>query len=311
MRMQQIAQVLTIAEEGSINKAAQKLYLSQPTLSASLKQLEAELGSQLFERTGKGAVLTPFGSEFLAFAQPAYRQFKLLGEFCATLHDPAQQHFSVASQYLRFANSLFIGICNEFKTTPYEFSFLEGAMQEVADMVRRQEAEIGLIVVPLEHRQLILYSLHKSDLTYKPLITEDIAIIIRKGHPLCDGNGEVVTIDQLKEFPLVMYRDTNYSFGSIWNRLGLEPVTRKILVKDRASLHEIIAGTDAYTLASHNVHAYEHTPYYSNICTMRLRDRNVKLEIGCITSRNRPLSHIASRYLELLEEAMQTRRPEN
>lgn len=308
MRMQQVEQVLTIAEEGSINKAAQKLYLSQPNLSASLKQLEIELGDTLFERTGKGAVLTPFGSEFIAYAQPAYRQFKLLGDFCATMHDPALQHFSVASQYLRFANSIFMRVCNDFRTTPYEFSFLEGAMQEVADMVRAQEAELGLIVVPIEQRQLILHSFKKNDLSYRPLIQEELAIVVHTHHPLCSDVSDMVTIDDLKEFPLVLYRDTNYSFNNVYTTLGLDPVLRKIIVQDRATLYEIISNTDAFTLASHNIHAYEKTPYYSGIRILRLQERKARLEIGYISSRNRPLSPIATRYVELLIETIQTKK---
>ena len=305
MRMQQLEQVIAIAEEGSINKAAQKLYLSQPNLSASLKQLESELGEKLFERTGKGAILTAFGSEFIAYAQPAYRQFRLLSDFCATLHDPAQQHFSVASQYLRFANSIFINICREFRKTPYEFSFLEGAMQEVVEMVRTQEAELGLIVVPLEQRRLLLYAFQKSDLTYSSLRQEELAIIMNRNHPLCRDGSATVTIEQLKEFPLVIYRDTNYSFSTVWSGLGLDPVLRKIIVQDRSSLYEIISHTDAFTLASHNMSAYEKTPYYTDICILRLQERKARLEIGVITSRNRPLSTIATRYLELLQDTMQ------
>ena len=304
MHMSQIEQVMAIASEGSINKAAKRLYLSQSNLSVSLKQLERELGFSLFKRTGKGVVLTNFGSEFLSFAQSSYREFKLLGDFCSTLNKASQIHFSVASQYLRFANNLFTQICNENENAVYEFSFFEGPFQEIMDMVRNQEAEIGLLVLPDDRRKMILYSFKQSNLTYHPLTQEDVAVIVREGHPLCSNGNTNILASSLKEYPVAVYRDVNYSLTTAWNTLGIESISRKITVKDRATLYELLGSTNAYTIGTHNIHAYSSTIYYSNMKALRVSDRQLNLEIGYITNQNKPLSSIGKRYVELLESVV-------
>jgi DNA-binding transcriptional LysR family regulator len=306
MKMQQIQQIMTIAEEGSISKAAKKLFLSQPNLSTSLALLEDELGQKIFKRTGKGSVITPFGSEFLSYAQGAYRQFRLLGDFCKSMSKSSPLiRFSVASQFFKFTSSLFIKLCKQFGNASYEFSFLEGSLAEVADIVRKQEAELGFIAVPKEQRHLLLYSFERSDLEYHLLKEESPAVIIRKDHPLCKRGLEIVSIEDLKDYPLIIYQDANFAFADILERMGLSPIAQKIIVRDRASLHEMIAGTDGYSIASHNMNAYKNTEYYGNLTCLRIPNQTSILEIGYLSNKNRPLSEAARKYISMLKEAMQ------
>ena len=147
MRMEQIRQVIAIAGAGSISKAAAELYISQPSLSVSLQNLEREIGQPLFQRCGKGVELTPFGSEFLAYAQNAYHQFRMLESICERSTESPRLTLSVASQYLKFAHSLFMEMYPG-KDTLSLLAFSEGSLPEVLDAVRLQEAEIGVLVIP-------------------------------------------------------------------------------------------------------------------------------------------------------------------
>ena len=110
---------------------------------------------------------TAFGSSFLSFAGPAYRQFQLLGGFCTTMLQPVQQRLSVASQHLRFASILFGSFCAEHADESYEFSFLEGSLQEVLTMVRQHEADVGVIILPHHARSMMLHMLKENALTYR------------------------------------------------------------------------------------------------------------------------------------------------
>ncbi len=303
--MAQIEQVLTIAAEGSINKAAQKLYVSQPNLSLSLKQLETELGSRIFERTGKGVELTHFGREFLSYAQPSYRQFKMLGDFCDSLVGRPPLSLSIASQYLRFANTVFINICQKWKSDNFQFSFFEGAFQEVVDSVRSQESEIGLIILSALQKRLIIHMLGNNGIEYHQLATESVAVIMGKDHPLCRDGQTKVSTEQLSEYPFVMYRDANYSMAPEWEDLGMAENKKRITVKDRATLNELIATTDAYTVGTHNRHAYSSTQYYTNVRALVLSDKQLKLEIGYIVNKSRPLSPIAKEYMEAICQVVQ------
>lgn len=303
MRMAQIEQVLTIASEGSISKAAKKLYLSQPNLSVSLRQLEKELGAPLFERTGRGVVPTSFGSSFLSFAGPAYRQFQLLGDFCETMLQPAQRHLSVASQHLRFASILFASYCADNANSPYEFSFLEGSLQEVLTMVRQHEAEVGVIILPHQTRKMMLHMLKENALTYHSLSTEAPAVILRKGHPLPAAGHTTVTLEMLQAYPLVMYRDSHIDYLYEVDELGLN-ARQSILVRERASMYELLRLSDAYTIGTHNLHAYSNTQYYDDIDVLQLADRREILEIGYIHHAGTGLSPIANGYIEKLIRAL-------
>ena len=296
MRMTQIEHALTIASEGSISRAAKKLYLSQPNLSLSLKQLEQELGSPLFERSGKGVVLTPFGREFLAFAQSTYRQFCLLGDFCSNMGTPPPKTFSVASQYMRFANTVFTTICQRYANEPYQFSFLEGSFQEIVDLVRNQEAEIGLLIISPMQKRVMQAMFQRSNLEYHKLSEEDIAIIVRQHHPLCVGGRQTVSAAELSRYPFALYRDIQYSPSPEWKAFGFSDIQQRITVKDRATLYELLSNTDAFTMGIHNETAYSNTQYYADKCVLRLSGRHLMNELGYITNKSRPMSPIAEEY---------------
>jgi len=305
MRMAQIEQVLTIASEGSINKAAQKLYLSQPNISVSLRQLEEELGEAIFERTGKGVVLTSFGREFLLYAQPSYRQFKLLGVFCRSLIKEHPLTLSVASQYLRFANSLFIDICKRHESELYQFSFIEGMFQDVIGSVRSQESEVGVVVIASPQERLALHILANGGMEYHPLASNGVAVSVAKDHPLCAENRTEVKAEELQPYPMVVYRDASYDFSALWSALGIEDHGRRIMVSDRATLNELIATTDAYAVGVHNEYAYQTTQCYSNVQALRLVNNQVRMGIGYVVNRSRPLSPIAQEYIEDVRRIVQ------
>ena len=304
MRMTQVEQALTIAAEGSISKAAKKLYLSQPNLSVSLRQLEKELGAPLFERTGKGVSPTAFGKNFLSFAAPAYRQFQLLGEFCTTMLQPAQQRLSVASQHLRFASILFSSFCTDNAGSSYEFSFLEGSLQEVLTMVRQHEADLGVIIMPHHTRKMMQHMLKGNSIVYHSLSAESPAVIVRKDHPLLASGHKTVTTEMLQQYPLVMYRDTNIEYLNEVDELGLN-ARQSILVRERASMYELLRLSDAYTIGTHNLHAYSNMQYYDDMGVIRLSDRSEILEIGYIHPAGVDLSPIAQSYVNRLISALE------
>ena len=306
MQMSQIEQALAIAAEGSISRAAHKLYLSQPNLSQALKQLEAELGKPLFERSGRGVVLTPFGREFLAFAQPAYRHFQMLGEFCSAAEQNLPLTFSVASQYLRFANTVFTEFCRNNCDVPYQFSFIEGSFQEVVDLVQNYEAEMGILIMSPQQRRIMLPVFKRNNLIYNKLAEEEnMAAIVRCGHPLCAGGRTTVTVEKLSRYPMASYQDVHYSLLPGLGPMGLEHVKQMITVKYRATLYELLSKTDAFTLGVHNLMAYQNTDYYADKCALFLSDSKIQLEIGYIYNRSRPLSAIAEAYCRELQRITQ------
>ncbi len=301
MRMEQVQQVMAIAATGSISKAAAKLYISQPSLSVSLKNLEKEIGQPLFRRCGKGVELTPFGSEFLSYAQNAYHQFRMLESICERSTESPRLTFSVASQYLRFAHSLFVEMYHKHNTPYMYFVFSEGSFPEVLDAVRLQEAEIGVVVISRLRRRMMQRLFSSSGVECGYLCSQRAAIIVGKRNPLYAQESQYVTSEQLDEYPMVVYKDVNYGFAAEWEHLGLDNPKKRIVVSDRATMNEFIANTDAYTVAVHSEKAYSETAYYDDRRPLYLSDRSLDLDLCCITNKSRPLSAIAREYLAELK----------
>ncbi|MCR4710938.1 MAG: LysR family transcriptional regulator [Clostridia bacterium] len=304
MNMKQIEFVLTIAEEGSINKAAQKLYQSQSNLSTALRNLEEDLGQPLFERNGNGTVLTTFGKDFIMVAQPVYNQYKMLNDFLDSASQPTPTRFSVAVQNFRFAATLFSEICQKYEAAPHAFSFLEGSMFEVIDMVSAHEAELGLIVVPSYDQKLIMYTLKQKEIRYKCLAKVRASVMMRAGHPLLKNGKETIDPAELRNYPIIRFPDTSYTTFPDWNALSLNNSKKQIIVSDRGSLYEILTSTNAFTLGAHKGSAYEKSPDYPGIKVVHLAGFDNPLEIGCIQLSNYRLSAIAEEYLAMLQEAL-------
>ena len=106
MTLQQMRYVIEIAERGSMNEAAKNLFMSQPSLSASIKDLEDEINITVFRRSNKGIELTPEGSEFLGYVRQILDQYALMEDHYHGRNDP-EKKFYVSAQHYTFAVEAF------------------------------------------------------------------------------------------------------------------------------------------------------------------------------------------------------------
>lgn len=300
MRIEQLEQAIKVATTGSISRAAKELYLSQSNLSQSIKSLEAELKQPIFRRTPVGVELTEFGGEFLNYARPAYSQFQLLSDFCRQTSQGPPLSFSVACQYLRFAHILFIELCTRYKEFQTYFSFLECSFLDIVENVYTQKSELGVLVISKKQKRITLQLLKNKGLVYHAISEYPASVTIGAHNPLYHKEENHVTLEELEGFPLIMYQDMNFSFISEMEELDIHTKKNRIIVSDRATMHEYLQHTDAYSIAA-STHAYRKAAYYQNIRALELTQPRFTLEIGYIHNLNRPLSAIAQEYVKALE----------
>ncbi len=303
MRMEQLEQIQAIAESGSINRAAKALYLSQSNLSQSLRSLEQEIGVALFSRTARGVELTPFGCEFLALARSVNSQVRLLEEFCAQTRQKPALRFSVASQYMRFTHSLFLELYEQNRDSRNNFSFFECSLLDIVEHVASQRAELGIILLSLSQRKLTLQLIKSRGLIYHPIATYPASITIGPKNPFYNTNAGSVTMEDMAPFPVVLYRGTNYNYTSEMEEFGINDKKNQVYVSDRATMHEFIRNTDAFSIAAYTG-AYSNTEYYDRIRALKLSDRRISLELGYVESQSRPLSPLAREYALRVEELL-------
>lgn len=137
MTLQQLHYAIVISETGSMNKAAERLYIAQPSLTGAMQELERELGITIFHRSGRGVTLTNDGQEFIDYARQVYHQYETLAEKYAHPNE-LKKKFGVTTQHYSFAVKAFVEMAKSFDTAKYDFAIREN----VGDRIRTRHSVI-------------------------------------------------------------------------------------------------------------------------------------------------------------------------
>ena len=202
MTIQQLKYTITIANQGSFNKASEVLYISQPSLTGSIKELEKELGITIFYRSGKGVTLTNEGVEFLAYARELYGQFENVLERYGE-NGNRKKMFSVSTQHYTFAVKSFVELVKKLDTSEFEFAIREEQTQKVIDDVINMNSEIGILYLSSFNMPVIGKLLRQNHLEFHELISCEAYVYLWKGHPL--ANKERISFDELKDYPCLSF----------------------------------------------------------------------------------------------------------
>ena len=297
MTLQQIKYVIGIAETGSLNKAAEKLFVSQPSLTSTIHDLEDELGIIIFNRTGRGVTLTNDGAEFLASARQLYMNYQNLIEKYGE-NGTIKKKFGVSTQHYSFAVKSFVEMVKGFNTNEYEFAIRETKTREVIEDVYTLKSEIGILYLSDFNRKAITSILKSKDLEFHPLIDCKAFVYIWKGHPLAQKKN--ITLPQLKEYPCLSFEqgdDSSFYFAE--EILSTEEYHRTIKANDRATMLNLMIGLNGYTLCSGIICEELNGSDYIAV-PFKDEDESINriMEIGWITRKGFNLSTIGSKYIE-------------
>lgn len=243
MNIQQMRYVVAIANNGSFREAAKKLYISQPSLSHAIKELENEIGLSLFERTNHGAKLTSDGKDFLQYSQQVLAQVSLL-ENRFLSREQREHHFSIASQHYDFVAEVMSRLIKEFPEYT-NFRIFENTTMNVIKDVENFRSEIGVMYFNNRNRRGLLRLLEGGNLTYRVMGDFQTHIFLSEHHPL--SRKKSVTVQDLEPFPQVRFtqEDNHYTFFSE-DILDFFDAEQVIHTTDRATLVGILHATDAY-----------------------------------------------------------------
>ena len=169
MTLTQMNYIITISETGSLNKAAEALYISQPSLTNAVKELEKELGITIFNRSGRGVTLTNDGTEFLMYARQIYGQYESVLEKYSE-GGSYKKKFGVSTQHYSFAVKAFVDMAQEFDMSEYEFAIRETKTADVISDVSTMKSEVGVLYLSDFNRKAILKLLHSANLEFHHLI---------------------------------------------------------------------------------------------------------------------------------------------
>ncbi len=297
MTILQLKYVLAIAASSSMREAASRLFVSQPALSATIHELEEELGIRIFERNNKGISLTQQGREFLVYAKQAVSQYEIIEDRYIE-KDKDRKHFSVSMQHYVFAVHAFVETVREFGSDKYAYSVHETRTDEVLTNVRDLHSEIGIIAYSGSTETILKKLFREYGLVFHPLMVRDTYAYVWEDHPLADR--EEVSIEELKEYPCVSFdQSSDNDFYLSEEALGDREFDKVIRSNDRATSAEIMAKLQGYSIGTGIM--TESVTLKDGVVTIKLKEQD-PLTIGYITRKDHNMSDIGTRYIQEIEK---------
>lgn len=293
--MNQLKYVLEAAGSSSMREASTKLYVSQPALSASIHELEEELGILIFERTNKGIKLTDAGREFLSYAKKAVGQYGILEERYLS-KDSDKERFSVSTQHYNFAIKAFTDVIREMEPDKFVFSIHETKTKEVLGNVRSLKSEVGIVSFSGSNEALIKKFFRDYQLDFTPLMKRDTYVYVWENHPLA-GRKEI-SIDEMQAYPCISFDQSDDSnFYLTEEAMADYAFDKMIKSDDRATTMEIIAKLDGYSIGSGMLSGEE--AILQGLVAIKLKEED-PLTIGYITRKGSAMSRYGKAYIDKL-----------
>ncbi len=299
MTFQQLKYVITVAETGTITEAAGKLYVSQPSLTKAIHELEKEMNIVIFNRTNKGISLSREGDEFLGYARQVLDQAAILEDKYKGGHG-GKKKFCVSTQHYSFAVNAFVDLIKQYGQDEYDFSLRETQTYEIIEDVARMRSEIGILFLN-DFNEVVMDKILKShDLEFHLLFIAKPHVFISRNHPL--AGREIITNEELEQYPYLSYEQGEHN-SFYFSEEIFSPFKRKknIRVRDRATLFNLLIGLNGYTVCSGVI---DEKLNGKDIIAVPLAQES-NMRIGYISHRKGMISRVGNSYLEALNQYLQ------
>ena len=304
MTLQQIHYALTIEECGSMNKASEKLFIVQPTLTNAMQELEHEVGFSIFLRSHKGVIPTPEGAELLEDLRNLYRHYQMVlqkyegeGNF--------KRKFGVSTQHYSFAVKAFVEMARKYDMKQFDFSLRETQTQKVLTDVGSLKSEVGILYMSTGNERMLRKLMAEQHVAFYPLVRSRAYVYLWKEHPL--AGEESIGIEQLEKYPCLSFEQEGEDLFLAEEILSENRYPQTIKVNDRSTMLNLMVGLNGYTLCSGiisgdlNGDGFLVVPFRED-----KENQNSIMEIGYITKKNSVLSRMAEEYIAELKRCFDT-----
>ena len=294
MTLQQLKYILTVAETGTITEAARKLYISQPSLTNAIRELEEEMNVKIFNRTRKGVTISREGEDFLGYARQVLEQASILEDRFKN-GDGGKKQFCISTQHYSFAVNAFVDLIKEFGQEEYDFSLRETQTYEIIDDVAKMRSEIGILFLNEFNKSVLSKILKENDLVFHELFIAKPHVFISRFHPLAENTS--IRNEELESYPYLSFEQgTHNSFYFSEEIFSDFERKKNIRVRDRATLFNLLIGLNGYTVCSGVI---DEKLNGKDIIAVPLEGEDV-MRIGYITHRRGSLSRLGKSYVAAL-----------
>lgn len=298
MTLQQLKYITTVAETGTITEAANSLYISQPSLTNAIHELEKEMNIVIFNRSNKGITISKEGEVFLGYARQVLEQAEILEEKYKRGNGGKKQ-FCVSTQHYSFAVNAFVDLIKEYGQDEYDFSLRETQTYEIIEDVARMRSEIGLLFLNEFNETVLKKILKSNELEFHELFIAKPHVFISRRHPLAENS--IITNEELEEYPYLSFEQGEHnSFYFSEEIFAVSERKKNIRVRDRATLYNLLIGLNGYTVCSGII---DRKLNGKDIVAVPLADEG-NMRIGYITHQKGMISRLGESYLESLARYM-------
>ncbi|KWX81144.1 LysR family transcriptional regulator [Paenibacillus riograndensis] len=296
MTLQQLRYAIEIANSGSMNEAAKRLFVSQPSLSNAIKELENELGITIFERNNRGISISAEGVEFLGYARQIIEQTEFMeNRYTGKKRSPI--YFSVSTQHYPFAVDAFVKLMKENKVTEYNFSLRETQTYEIIEDVRTLRSDLGILYINEGNYKVMNKLFSDGNLKFTPLFNTNPHVYVRTGHML--AGKELITLEDILPYPYITFEQgENNSLHFSEEMLSFTQIEKNIQVTDRATLTHLLLGSDSYTVGTGIMDAELNG---DGLVTIPF-DSPEMFTVGWIAHKDRKPGEMMSAYIDILND---------
>ena len=295
MTLQQLRYVVMVADTGTITEAANRLYISQPSLTNAIHELEKEMGINIFNRSNKGISPSIEGEVFLGYARQVLEQAKVLEDKYKG-DDGGKKSFCVSTQHYSFAVKAFVQLAKEVGMDEYEFAVHETQTEQIIKNVRDMKSEIGVLYLSDFNQKVLIKLFKEYNLEFTELFECDTYVYMWNKHPLAEKS--IISIDELEEYPCLAFEQgVNNSFYFAEEILSTYEYKRVIKADDRATMLNIMVGLNGFTLCSGIISEELNGDDYVAI---PLKESE-KMRIGYIKHKGANLSKLGEIYINALK----------
>ncbi|VBB06135.1 transcription regulator hth lysr [Lucifera butyrica] len=248
MTLQQFRYIVEIAKHNSISKAASALYVTQPSISKSVQELESELGITILDRTNKGVIFTKDGTDLLFYAKMLLEQMESVVYHFNKQKATDLTRFSISSQHYGFAIEAVANLMDYFAERNYELTIREGKTTDVIDDVYASRSILGILSVTDLNKNFFERYFSSKSLVFTPLTSLKQHVFLRKEHPL--AHLKSITLEQLENYPYLTYQQDDVLLHFAEEVIDVDNIGKLVYLKDRGAMNNLLANTDGYNLGT-------------------------------------------------------------
>ena len=246
MTLQQLKYAVTVAECGTISAAAEKLFISQPSLTTAIRELESEMGVTIFSRTNRGVIVSREGEEFLGYARQNLSQAQLLQERFSG-REQGEKRFAVSSQHFNFTVLAFSRLVQNFRGPRYSFHFRETTTYEVLEDVSQLRSEVGILALNEDNERFLRRMFGKLGLEFTELKRVQAELFVSAEHPL--AGRRFVTVEDVSPYPCITFEQGEHNGQFFFE--GLSAVAaqshKTICVRERATEYQLLRALNGFS----------------------------------------------------------------